>query len=343
MTISVYSTAELMDVLDIRYKPTTFLTNAFFKSVKLFDKQEIAFDVIKGARKLAPFVSPMVQGRAIKRRGQETRSFTPAYIKPKMALVPGNAVTRRAGEPFGGTLSLVERRDLQLADDLLLQSEQIDNTIEWMAAQALCYGYVDVAGDDYPTVRVDFTRKPTHNLALAGVNLWSAATSTPVSNIRTWATTVAQDQGGTVMDIVLGANVFAALANHQEFNQLFKYYQPVGGPLPSLLPSVQDNEAKIFHGMLGQFRLWTYNAVYTDDTGVSQFYIPPNAVLLVASQEMSGTQCYGAIMDHDSLVPAARFAKMWKQEDPSVIMTMTQCAPLMVPVNSDSTFFATVL
>lgn len=342
--MNIYSTVELMDTIDQAYKPISFLSNVFFPEVQTFNSSAIAFDRIRGARRLAPFVSPCVEGRPVRRNGRTTDSFSPAYIKPKMALTPCDSVSRMPGERIGGSMSLAERRDLQIEKDLMTQVDMIDNRLEWMAAQAMVFGYVDVVGDDYPLVRVDFQRNAANAVILAGANLWSAvATAKPVSNLTTWAAIVAANQGGTVTDVIMGANVWAAFSATDEFRNLYKLMQAPGGPLPGLLPTVWDNEQKVFQGQFGQFRIWTYNGTYTDDLGAAQFYIPPNDVILVAKQEMKGVQAFGAIMDHDSLEAAQYFPKMWKQNDPSVIYTMVQSAPLLVPRNTDATFRATVL
>ncbi|WP_418132502.1 major capsid protein [Variovorax sp. 375MFSha3.1] len=341
--MDIYSTLELLEVIDQTYRPTTFLTNTFFPEVQTFDTAAISFDRLSGARRLAPFVSPCVEGRPIRRRGFSTESFSPAYVKPKMPLTPCNVTTRLPGERIGGSLSLAQRRDLQLASDLQDQVETIDNRLEWMAAQALVYGYVDVVGDDYPLVRVDFQRNAGNSIVLAAPNLWSLATGKPVSNLDTWAGIVAQNQGGTVTDVLLGANVWAPLSQNPEFKDLYKNVQPIGGQLPNLLPGVQDNDQKVYRGQFGQFRMWSYNATYTDQNGVTQFYLPPDEVQLVAKQTMRGVQAFGAIMDHDSLAAVKYFPKMWKQDDPSVIYTMTQSAPLLVPRVTNATFRAKVL
>lgn len=344
MAFDIYTPAELRGVIDVTYKPTQFLTNYFFGTVETFDGKAVMFDRISGARKLAPFVSPCVEGRPVRRNGFSTDSFTPAYVKPKMALTPCDSTKRRPGEAIGGEFTLAQRRDLQLADDLNYMTGLIDNRIEWMSAQALVHGYVDVVGDDYPLVRVDFQRAGTHQVALAGANLWSAsATAAPVSNLDAWANTVSMSQGGSVTDVICGTNVWAQFARSAEVKDLYKNVQNPGGPLPSLLPSVMDNEQKIYRGQFGQFRFWSYNATYTDDAGNSQFFVPPNDVILVAKQSLQGVQAYGAIMDHESLNSGKFFAKMWKQEDPSVVNSMVQSAPLMVPRSVNSTFRATVL
>ncbi|MES2685750.1 MAG: major capsid protein [Pseudomonadota bacterium] len=342
--MDIYSTVELVEVIDTAYKPVNFLRNVFFPEIQTFDTAAIAFDRLRGARKLAPFVSPCVEGRPVRRNGFTTDSFSPAYIKPKMALTPCNSVSRMPGERIGGGMSLAARRDLQIQNDFMQLVDMIDNRLEWMAAQAMTYGYVDVVGDDYPLVRVDFQRNANNAVILAGANLWSAAgTALPVSNLTTWAAVVAGNQGGSVTDVVFGANVWANFSKTTEFKDLYKNVQVMGGPLPGILPTVMDDEQKIYHGQFGQFRIWTYNGTYTDDTGATQFYIPPNDVVMVAKQTMRGVQAFGAIMDHDSLEAAQYFPKMWKQNDPSVIYEMVQSAPLLIPRNVDSTFRATVL
>jgi hypothetical protein len=341
--MDIYTPIELLEVIDQTYRPTTFLTNTFFPEIQTFDTAAIAFDRLGGARRLAPFVSPCVEGRPVRRRGFSTESFSPAYVKPKMALTPCNVTTRRPGERIGGALSLAQRRDLQLAADLQEQVDIIDNRLEWMAAQALVYGYVDVVGDDYPLVRVDFQRNAGNSVVLAAPNLWNLATGKPVSNLDAWATVVAQAQGGTVTDVLLGANVWAPLSTNPEFKDLYKNFQSVGGQLPGLLPGVQDNDQKVYRGMFGQFRVWSYNATYTDETGATQFYLPPDEVQLVAKQTLRGVQAFGAIQDHDSLAAVKYFPKMWPQQDPSVIYTMTQSAPLLVPRVVNATFRAKVL
>jgi len=339
----IYSTVELAAVIDLTLKPTSFITNYFFPKIQLFERREVAFDKIIAPRRLAPFVSPYVEGRAVHTRGFQTNTFTPAYVKPKRALVPSDTTSRMAGEALMGSMSPAERRDMRVATDLALSIQEIDNRVEWMCAQALIYGTVTIAGEDYPTQVVDFGRLPTHQIALAGPNLWSASTSNPRNDLEVWAQTVAMDMGGTVTDIILGSAAWIALCQNQDFATLYKNFVNMGGPMPTLLPGVLDNDMKTYRGQFGAFRLWTYNGFYTDDNGVQQTYIDPKDVILVAKQELNGIQAYGAIMDVESLMPAKYFPKMWVQKDPSTVLTMVQSAPLMIPTNTASTFRATVL
>lgn len=45
--------------------PTLFLLNMFFPETSVSDQEEIFFDVLTGKPRLAPFVSPMVEGQVV--------------------------------------------------------------------------------------------------------------------------------------------------------------------------------------------------------------------------------------------------------------------------------------
>jgi hypothetical protein len=52
-----------------------------------------------------------------------------------------------------------------------------------------------------------------------------------------------------------------------------------------------------------------------------------------------GVRCFGAIMDIQANMQANdMFPKQWDENDPSVSYTMTQSAPLMVPLRPNTTF-----
>ena len=54
---------------------------------------------------------------------------------------------------------------------------------------------------------------------------------------------------------------------------------------------------------------------------------------------INGISCYGAIMDRRAQLQAlSMFPKVWDEEDPSVTYSMTQSAPLMVPLRPNNTF-----
>ena len=100
----LYTTTKLLEVQrKINSLPAFFLT--FFPRQINFEEDEIAFDKVStNYKRLAPFVAPNVQGRVLRDRGYTTKTFKPAYVKPKHVVDPRRAIPRMAGEAIGGTL-----------------------------------------------------------------------------------------------------------------------------------------------------------------------------------------------------------------------------------------------
>ena len=337
---TLFTSAELLALLDLRKQTTSFFTNTFFPNVNMFETEAVVIDRIEGAQRLAPFVSPLVEGRPMKRDGFSTQTIKPAYLKPKMALTVTDIIKRRAGDAIGNRpLAPSERRELQIADDLDMQARRIEATIEKMSADVLQTGTITIAGEDYPTRLVDFGRNPAQTLTLTGAaNLWSNGAAPIVTNLSDWARIVSSNRGGVVRDIVLGGNVFRNLQKNTEVRELYKNFKDVGGPLPVITPKDQDMSNIVYEGMLGSYRLWSNFDYYELPDGTFKPYLDPDTVLLIAGDSLRGTQAYGAIMDiGGTLKPAMRWPKMWEQQDPSAIFTMTQSAPIIIPVNPNAT------
>jgi hypothetical protein len=162
--IGDFDTATLIEVL---YAPAqapdlvAFWLKFFPRTIQ-FDTQEIRFDSEDlNEYRLAPFVAPNVQGRVLRSKGYSVQSFRPAYVKPKHVVDPARSIPRRAGERPFGTLSLQERFDAIVADNLRRERAVIENRWEWMACKALVDATVTVVGEDYPSVTVDFKRDPS--------------------------------------------------------------------------------------------------------------------------------------------------------------------------------------
>ena len=341
--MDMYNTADLLAALDISRKPSRFLTQMFFPQVALSDKAEVAIDVISGNRKLAPLVMPTVQGRPVRARGFSTKTVAPAYLKPKTPLLPSDNTVRRAGELFSQPLSPAERRMLNISDIMVQQYEQIENRIEWMAAQALNSGAITLVSDDYPETVIDFGRKSTHTISLASSEKWNASTGKPLTNLDTWAALINADGGGAVTDVVMGSSVFSAFRSNPEVVAMYANQQNPGGPLPSLVPTGFDQNDCTYHGQFGQYRIWTTTATYDNDAGVATPYVAAGDVLVIAKGGLNGIVGYGAILDNEVLMPMAVYPKMWTTDDPSATFIMTQSAPITIPANPDSVIRATVL
>jgi len=340
-----YSTAVMLGVLEsLENQPPTFLRDRFFTVEVRSDAEEISFDVVDKKRRIAPFVSPLVRGKVREKRGYHSKTFKPAYVKPKDILSPLDTIKRRPGEAYGGTLTLGQRRDIWLRTLLAEQDEDITMREEVMCAEALRLGQVTVTGEGYGTVVVNFGRDVALREVLSGSNLWNNEGAKPLAYIEEKAVLVRKKSGGAVVrDVVCGTDAFTAiLARMDKDEKALLLNSQNRGQTTSVQLGPRTAEKYVFQGTIGQFNFWTYSDTYQDENGDEKEVFPPNEILLVGS-EVEGHRCYGAILDMDSLIPLPRFPKTWRENDPSVEIIMTQSAPLMVPKRPNATFSAVVL
>ena len=132
-----YDTVTLLGVKEIQPKFTALFMAMFFPSIATFKDEEVAFDKIRKGVRLAPFVAPMVSGRARKERGGQTTTFKPAYLKPTDVVKPTRLLKRRMGEALNGSMSPAERREAVVGDILVDHEQEIVAREEWMCVQAV--------------------------------------------------------------------------------------------------------------------------------------------------------------------------------------------------------------
>lgn len=336
-----YSTDFVLGVLEDLTVPKSALIDAFFADIQTETSEEIHFDKLSGAKKLAPFVSPVVQGQVVQERGFNTDTFKPAYVKPKTPLDPNRPLRRSAGEQIGGQLSPTDREDLILASEMENHLQMIRNRQEWMASQVLQTGKVTISGEGYQTVEVDFGRSATHTVTLTGTDLWSDTTnSVPLDDLQDIATLVAKDSGGVCNDILMEPDAWTAFRKHPDVKAVINYRRTTD----TLVAAGAIRERGLVRkGEVDGFTIWTYQDWYETDAGVVTPFLPSGTVLGVAGA-IEGIQAFGAIRDPKAgYMAMPYFPKVWYEDDPGRNILMTQSAPLTVPLRPDASVCYTVL
>src|ERR1700736_1263380 len=89
----IFSTDVLNAVVADLKTPSSFLLGRFFPNEQRPNQGAVAsgdesaeyihFDVLLGKRRMAPFVSPLVEGKVVQSKGFVTKTFKPAYTKDK--------------------------------------------------------------------------------------------------------------------------------------------------------------------------------------------------------------------------------------------------------------------
>jgi len=340
--MDLFSTAELRKVVIDSRPPVQYFLDRLYKEQMESTTEEIMFDDLKLGRRMAPFVAPNLQGRVLKRSGFYTRSFRPAYVKPKDVVTPGRMLRRLAGEALTGEMTPGERWRATVVAYQLDQRKQIYRRWEWMAAQAALYGQVTISGEDYPTVTIDFGRSSNHTVVLTGTARWTdTVNSNPVDDLEDWATRVREAEGFAVTRVTMGGTAWKAFRKHPAVKELLETRRGSTSTMetgPSLGESVE------YKGQVGSLNIYVYSDVYEDEDGVVQQMMDPRDVFLEAEAGYEGVRAFGAIMDAKAgLQPFDIFPKMWENEDPSVVYLMSQSAPLMIPSRPNCTLRARVV
>ncbi len=344
MAFDLYSTAALLGVVRVTPVESAYWLDSFFPRQMTFDTEEIMFDRIKTQRRLAPFVSPVVQGRVMRTQGYETRAFRPAYSKPKHIVDPNRVFARMAGEDLGGSSTPAQRWNAAVAENIAEERNSLQRLFNWMAAMSIIYGKVTITGEDYPTQVVDFRRNAGLTRILAGTARWGEADAKPLQDIRDLRTLAFKESGSIINRVTMGIEAFDRFSSSQDVKDLLKDNLRVTTSDSQLSAMGSTDTPYEYQGVLqgangqGRLEVYTYNEQYEDEDGNTVDYMSPYDVIGTGGG-IQGVRCFGAIRDKRAGLQAIPiFPKMWDQEDPSLTYTMSQSAPLMVPANVDNTF-----
>lgn len=339
--MDIYNTTSLNRFVQSLKRPQTALLAAFFPSVETSDTADIKFDVANKKRRIAPFVSPLREGRLVADEGYVTKTFTPAYVKDKRNFDPDKALKRMAGETIGGNMAPVNREQANLAIATADQLDMLMRRKEVMASEVLRTGKATISGDGYPTVVVDFGRNTGHTVTLSGGDRWGQSGVSPLEDIEDWGLTILQNSGAMVQDVIMDVKawrLFRADAKVEKYLDTRALSRDEAGVSYAQFASLGLG----YKGSIGEYRFWVYSDWYVDDNDTEQSILPDYTVIM-ASPDVDGVQHQGAIQDLDAgLQPLEFFSKSWTVQDPSSRILLMQSAPLVVPYRPDATFCATV-
>ena len=347
--MDLFSTNALVALVeDLRARPAPVsLLSLFFPAIIEEASEEIHFDTEDKPRRLAPFVSPLSQGKVVEALGFATKTFKPAYIKDKRVFDANRPLKRLMGEALTGSMTPEQRIQMHLVMQLADQIAMIRRRKEVMASEVLRTGSVVVAGDEYPSVTVNFGRAGALTKTLTGgAAEWDDAGIDPISNIEDWALEVLQLSGAAPTDVVFSIGAWRLFQMDGSGVLRARFTAAVdllrARDQSSIDLGPRPGAGCVLRGTLGSLRLWTYSDWYVDSSGVEQPIMPANS-LIMASGGAEGAQCHGAIRDEEAGYQATEFfPKTWLQQDPSVRFLMTQSAPLVVPFRPNATLAAVV-
>jgi hypothetical protein len=348
----VYDTNVLIQVVPNLKRSTNFLLDKFFPNIVTADSEFVSIDVDVGKRRIAPFVSPLVEGKLVEQRRMQTNTFKPAYIKDKRAPDLRKPVRRMIGERIGGDMTGAEREMANLEAEMTDQVDILTRRLEWMAASALSTGTVTIAGDGFPTVVVDFGRDPSLTIAKSGGAQWTlanvlAGTASPTSDIEAWQRQILKKSGATVNDIVFTTSSWEGFIADPLLKGAI-YFPRLGESGNLIDPGAKIERGAVYKGQWGQYSLWIYNEWYVDSgteggQADKEYPMLTDGTVVMSGPDMMGTRAFGQILD-----PAFNYAslpyapKTWVTEDPAQRYIMMQSSPIVIPSRVNAALSASV-
>ena len=339
---SLYDTATLVQVIPSLFRPQNFLLDTFFPNIVTSDSEYIAIDVEIGDRRLAPFVSPYVEGHVMESLGYATKTYKPAYLKPKHAPDVRKPVKRMIGERIGGEGDGPTRWAANIAACMEEQINSIDRRMEWMAASALSFGTVTVTGDGFPTEIVDFTRDASLTVTKTGGAKWTkaniaAGTAMPVSDVEVIQRNILKISGARVDKLVFTTSSWNAFIQDPILKGVtfFPTLAPFGNQInigSEIAPGA------IYKGRWGSFDLYLFNDWYLSPTTATLTPMLVDGTVLVGGPDLMGTRAFGMILDPHFNYSSMEYApRSWMSDDPAQFFIMTQSAPLVIPSRVNAT------
>ena len=126
--INIYEPRYLAEVVRTAPPTRTFLRDRFFTKLKTSSDEHVDIDIVKGNRKMAAFVHPMVGGEIVESEGYETKSYKPPLVNPATITTADMFMKRLPGEDIYSSRTPADRAAEKLIEEY--------NKLNWRLASS---------------------------------------------------------------------------------------------------------------------------------------------------------------------------------------------------------------
>lgn len=347
--VTMYDTTTLLGVFRFFIDSQTYWLDNFFTGEVHSDNEYIDFEKISDVRRIAPLVAPLAQGKPIYTEGGAVTRVKPSYSKMKDPVGPTRTFRRRPGElanPDTTTNNILARWNSLVADISGAHKNALSRLWEWMAARATIDATITIYGEAMPERTVAFGRDAGQTVVLTGGARWGQSGVSIMSMVNSWKATMRLAQfGGAPSRITMAPNVWEIVRVDAEIRALMSTQIAYAGSRPDIILGIRDNVPGVdYVGSLdANLPIFVYNDFYHAYDGTVTPYMGASDVVLTGPG-INGVRCFGAIADPNAnFQPLSIYPRMYLENDPPAAMILTQSSPLMVPVNPNATFKATVI
>lgn len=341
--VDLYTPRTLAEVVKTTPPVRTFLRDRFFTNVKTFPTKRVDIDIVKGNRKMAAFIHPMVGGEIVQAEGYETKSYAPPLINPATISTADQLLERLPGEDMYSGKTPADRAAEKLIEEYNQLNDMTTRREEWMAAQVLTTGQLKVKGKGVDEV-IDFGL--TNKITLASTKKWGASAADIWGNLKDWKQQVSRNGFANANMVIMGkAAADAFMADATVAKMLDNRRIEIGAIKPE---EMEGGLTYYGHLNLPGVDIYGYDEVYLDDeTGETKPLIPDNVVLMIPSAA-SFMRAYGLCTYLDDAgawhrAETDRLLRTYVEHRPDRRFIELQTHPLLIPDKIDSWFAATVL
>lgn len=350
MAISLFERRSMARAL-IEMKPVrTFLRNTFFGTRVEFDVEHVDVDVMKGARRLAPFVNPNLPGTVVDRQGFTTHTYAAPNIGIERPTTAADLLTRRPGEDVYEAVSPEQRAAEILGMDLAEIDEMIARREEWMCAQALFTDSIRILGPGVDET-INFGRSSDNEVPLmAEARRWTASTAKIVTDLMDWRRIITKSGAPAPTLAILGSEAADALLHNSKLAEMLDVKDAYFG---QLAPEIREADGITYLGRIpaAGVDLVSYDEWYIDPTTLVETPMVPPKKVLLGSPRVRTELRYGAVpvasgTDGDStisLVRGQRVPDSWVTKSPAVRWVKVSSRPLPIPIQVDGFLVADVV
>lgn len=336
--MNVYTTKTIHLIMQGLQNNPNFILDTFFPNRETVQDEEVLLEIELSGNQMAPFVSPIENGRIMIEKGFQSNLIMAPSIAPKHILTSKDMFKRSAGENITGGKAPALRQAENAGKILKNQEKYIKNREEYMAAQFLTLGKVKSDIGDY---QYELDYKLPHIYTLEAGKKWGDLDVNPLDAIDQFVDT-AEESGNAVENIVMGATAAKKFNNSEVLNKQLdiRNKQFMTMEIQKKYPGITYlgfYEAKGVH-------LYAYNRTVSDGKGNKKYIIPPN---MIVGGPSGGTVLYSPVIYHKndestSIHEEIRYASVQVSESGKEKSIVTESRPILKPLDLSSYFSAIV-
>lgn len=327
----------------------TFLHDTFVQNEGAVMAEDAVWDYEKSGVAMAPFVTPGTGGKSMERETFETLAMTFPTIAPERTVTYAEyAEQRMFGEDVFGSLDPASRLNRLMAKDLAYLRNAIAMRKEWMAAQVLFTGRLDIieyldGGQTVKAARVaDF--KFTNNYVPA--KKWSESGADVFGDLRAMGDMI--NEGNANASIaVFGQDVRNYIEDDEKLMDKLDRRNAYYGRIEPESPQLQRGIQFIGSTSTG-IELYCYMGTYRETLkGPAQTFVPKGKILMGSPRLLRAMYGPVAQVEKEGDLPKV-YAKeevpfRYSKTGSTSIMQRLTSRPAFIPYDVDAWAVGTVL